>query len=128
MNPRPSRKRSPPLWFGANGPVALRRAARLGHGFFGAGSTPTAKFAGQVEIVREALAAAGRPASDFHIAKRVYIAIDEDASRARRRMNEEMEHLYGRRAADIEAAAGAGAPADCGAALRGVVSAGAELV
>ena len=39
---------------------------------------------------------------------------------ARRRMNEAMEHLYGRRSADIEAAAIAGTPADCvAAAARG---------
>ena len=63
MEPKPAQKPHPPLWIGANGPAALRRAARLGDGFFGAGSTPTATFAGQVTIVREALAAAGRPRS-----------------------------------------------------------------
>jgi probable F420-dependent oxidoreductase len=128
MEPKPFQKPHPPLWFGANGPVALRRAVRLGHGFFGAGSTPTARFAEQVELVGEALAAAGRAAADFAIAKRVYIAIDEDAGRARRRMNEAMEHLYGRRVPDIEAAAIAGTPADCVAAVREVVAAGAELI
>jgi probable F420-dependent oxidoreductase len=128
MEPRPFQKPHPPLWFGANGPVALRRAVRLGHGFFGAGATPTARFAEQVRLVRGELAAAGRPATDFAIAKRVYIAIDEDAGRARRRMNEAMEHLYGRRVADIEAAAVAGAPADCVAAVREVAAAGAELI
>jgi alkanesulfonate monooxygenase SsuD/methylene tetrahydromethanopterin reductase-like flavin-dependent oxidoreductase (luciferase family) len=128
MEPKPFQKPYPPLWFGANGPVALRRAVRLGHGFFGAGSTPTARFADQVRTVREELAAAGRPATDFAIAKRVYVAIDEDAGRARRRMNDEMEHLYGRRSADIEAAVVAGTPADCVAALREVTAAGAELI
>jgi probable F420-dependent oxidoreductase len=128
MEPKPFQKPHPPLWFGANGPAALRRAVRLGHGFFGAGSTPTARFAEQVQFVREALAAAGRPAADFAIAKRVYIAIDEDAGRARRRMNAAMERLYGRRVADIEAAAVAGTPADCAAALREVAAAGAELI
>jgi probable F420-dependent oxidoreductase len=128
MEPKPFQKPHPPLWFGANGPVALRRAVRLGHGFFGAGSTPTARFAEQVELVHEALAAAGRAAADFAIAKRVYIAIDEDAGRARRRMNEAMEHLYGRRVPDIEAAAIAGTPADCVAAVREVAAAGAELI
>src|SRR6266700_216280 len=116
MEPKPFQKPYPPLWFGANGPVALRRAVRLGHGFFGAGSTPTARFAEQVRAVREELASAGRPAADFAIAKRVYIAIDEDAGRARRRINDEMEHLYGRRSADIEAA------------VREVTAAGAELI
>jgi len=128
MEPKPFQKPFPPLWFGANGPAALRRAVRLGHGFFGAGSTPTARFADQVQIVRAALAEAGRPASDFAIAKRVYVAIDDDAGRARRRMNEAMERLYGRRSADIEAAAVAGTPADCVTALRAVTAAGAELI
>jgi probable F420-dependent oxidoreductase len=126
MEPKPFAKPYPPLWFGGNGPVALRRAVRLGHGFFGAGSTPTARFAEQVQIVREAVAAMGR--TDFAIAKRVYIAIDDDAARARRRMNEAMERLYGRRSADIEAAAVAGTPADCAAEVREVTAAGAELI
>jgi len=128
MEPRPFQKPHPPLWFGANSPTALRRAVRLGDGFFGAGATPTARFAEQVQLVREALAAAGRAATDFAIAKRVYIAIDEDAGRARRRMNDAMEHLYGRRVPDIEAAAIAGTPADCVAAAREVAAAGAELI
>jgi len=128
MEPKPFQKPHPPLWFGGNGPVALRRAVRQGYGFFGAGSTPTARFAEQVRFVREALAEAGRPATDFPIAKRVYVAIDEDAGRARRRMNDALERLYGRRSADIEAAAVAGPPADCVAAAREVIAAGAELI
>ena len=128
MEPRPFQKPHPPLWFGANSPAALRRAVRLGDGFFGAGATPTATFAEQVQLAREALAAAGRAATDFGIAKRVYIAIDEDAGRARQRMNDAMENLYGRRVPDIEAAAIAGTPADCVAAVREVVAAGAELI
>jgi len=128
MEPKPFQKPHPPLWFGANSPAALRRAVRLGDGFFGAGATPTARFAEQVQLVREALAAAGRAATDFAIAKRVYIAIDEDAGRARRRMNDAMENLYGRRVPAIEAAAIAGTPADCVAAVREVAAAGAELI
>jgi probable F420-dependent oxidoreductase len=128
MEPKPFQKPFPPIWFGANGPAALRRAVRLGNGFFGAGSTPTVKFADQVQIVREALASSGRPASDFPIAKRVYIAVDEDAGRARQRINAEMERLYGRRSEDIEAAAVAGTPADCVRELRKVAEAGAELI
>ncbi len=65
MEPKPFQKPFPPVWSGGNAPAALRRAVALGHGFFGAGSAPTAKFAGQVQIVREALREAGlpRPAS-----------------------------------------------------------------
>ena len=93
MEPKPFQKPFPPVWFGGAGPVALRRATVLGNGFFGAGSSPTAKFAEQVQIVRDALAEAGRPAADFPIATRVYIAIDTDAGRARKRINTEQERL-----------------------------------
>jgi probable F420-dependent oxidoreductase len=128
MEPKPFQKPFPPIWFGGNGPTALRRAVRLGSGFFGAGSTPTAKFADQVRLVREALAESGRAADDFAIAKRVYIAIDDNAGRARERINTELERLYGRRSADIEAAAIAGTPAGCVAELHEVARAGAGLI
>ena len=128
MEPKPAQKPYPPLWFGANTEPALRRAVLLGDGFFGAGSSPTAKFAEQVQIVRAALAADGRDATDFPIAKRVYIAVDDNATRARDRINAAMERLYGRRVPDIEAAAIAGSPADCAAELAKVAAAGAELI
>src|SRR5215469_12035624 len=60
MEPKPAQKPHPPVWFGANAEPALRRAVRLGDGFFGAGSAPTASFTSQVKIVRQALAEAGR--------------------------------------------------------------------
>jgi probable F420-dependent oxidoreductase len=128
MEPKPFQKPYPPLWFGANGRSALRRAVRLGDGFFGAGSTPTVKFAGQVQIVREALAETGRPTADFPIAKRVYVAVGEDAAGARERINAALERLYGHRSPDIEAAAVAGTPAGCARELREVAEAGAELI
>jgi probable F420-dependent oxidoreductase len=128
MEPKPAQKPYPPLWFGANTEPALRRAVLLGDGFFGAGSSPTAKFAEQVQIVRAALAADGRDNADFPIAKRVYIAVDDNSTRARERINAAMERLYGRRVPDIEAAAIAGSPADCAAELAKVAAAGAELI
>ncbi|HSZ99719.1 MAG TPA: LLM class flavin-dependent oxidoreductase [Streptosporangiaceae bacterium] len=128
MEPKPFQKPYPPLWFGANGEPALRRAVRLGDGFFGAGSSPTVKFAEQVQIVRAALAEQGRDTSDFPIAKRVYIAVDDNTTRARDRINAAMEQLYGRRVPDIEAAAIAGSPADCAAEVAKVAAAGAELI
>ena len=128
MEPKPFQKPFPPIWFGGAGRTALRRAVRLGNGFFGAGSSPTAKFAEQVQIVREALAESGRPTEDFPIAKRVYIAVDENAGLARTRINAELERLYGRRSEDIEAAAVAGTPEDCVRELRKVAEAGAQLI
>jgi alkanesulfonate monooxygenase SsuD/methylene tetrahydromethanopterin reductase-like flavin-dependent oxidoreductase (luciferase family) len=131
MEPKPAQKPYPPLWFGGSGASALRRAVRLGDGFFGAGSTSTAAFAGQVAVVREALAAAGRSersGAGFPIAKRIYIGIDSDASRARERMNAALEKLYGHRVRAIEEAAVAGTVSDCVAAVRAVADAGAELI
>ncbi len=128
MEPKPFQKPFPPIWFGGNSRAALRRAVRLGSGFFGAGSSSTERFAGQVRTVREALAEAGRPAAGFPVAKRVYITIDDDAGRARERVNAGLDRIYGRRSPDIEAAAIAGTSADCARELREVAEAGAELI
>ena len=128
MEPKPFQKPYPRLWFGGASEPALRRAVRLGDGFFGAGSSTTAKFAEQVEIVRAALAEAGKPAADFPIAKRVYLAIDDDAERARTRMNAALEGIYGHRVPAIEAAAITGTTADCVREVNQVAAAGAELI
>jgi probable F420-dependent oxidoreductase len=128
MEPKPFQKPYPPLWFGAASEPALRRAVRRGDGFFGAGSTPTARFAEQVTVVRAALAEAGHPAESFPIAKRVYVAIDDHAERARERINAALTELYGRRVEAIEAAAVAGTAADCVRELHQVAEAGAELI
>jgi probable F420-dependent oxidoreductase len=128
MEPKPYQKPHPPLWFGAAGRPALQRAVRMADGFFGAGSSTTAAFAEQVQIVREALAEAGRPAGSFPIAKRVYVAIGENAGGARARLNDALAGLYGRRVESIEAASVAGPPDECAAELRKVAEAGAELI
>jgi probable F420-dependent oxidoreductase len=128
MEPKPFQKPYPPLWFGAASEPALRRAVRMGDGFFGAGSSPTDRFAEQVRIVRRALAAAGRAADSFPIAKRVYVAIDDDAERARARTNAALEGIYGHRVPAIEAAAFAGTAADCVREVNQVAAAGAELI
>jgi probable F420-dependent oxidoreductase len=128
MEPKPFQKPYPPLWFGGASEPALRRAVRMGDGFFGAGSSPTARFAEQVPIVRAALAESGRPAQSFPIAKRVYIAVDDDAERARKRINAALEGIYGQRVPAIESAAITGTAADCVRELNQVAAAGAELI
>ncbi len=128
MEPKPFQKPFPPLWFGASSEPAVRRAVRLADGFFGAGSTPTVRFADLVQVARNALAEAGRPAGSFPIAKRVYTAIDEDPERARARMNGALAGIYGQRVPSIEAAAVAGTAADCVRELHQVAEAGAELI
>jgi probable F420-dependent oxidoreductase len=124
--PRPFQKPRPPVWFGARHPDALRRAVRLGDGFFGAGSSTIAQFAEQARIVRDLLAEAGRDPASFRIAKRVYVVVDDDAERASRRAAESLERIYGR--SGLEAWAVFGPPEACIRGLREVAGAGAELI
>jgi probable F420-dependent oxidoreductase len=128
MQPKPFQKPHPPIWMGGGADAALRRAVRLGTGFFGAGSAPTAAFAEQVRTVRQLLTDGGRDAATFPIAKRIYTLIDDDADRARTRMNDALASIYGSRIEAIEAAAVAGTPADLVRGVQEVVDAGAELV
>src|SRR4051812_29785825 len=55
LGPKPLQRPGPPIWFGAGAPPALRRAARLGDGWIGAGSSASADFPGQVRAVSDAL-------------------------------------------------------------------------
>lgn len=126
MEPKPVQRPYPPLWIGGNHPLALRRAVRLGDGFFGAGSQTTAQFAQQVRIVRGELSEQGRDPAGFAIAKRVYIHVDDDERRARDTIEAGLTHHYGR--SGLLPVAVAGPPAACAAGLVEVVGAGAELM
>jgi probable F420-dependent oxidoreductase len=129
MEPKPFQKPGPPVWFGGSHPAALRRAVRLGDGFFGAGSTTTAQFAQQVLIVREELARQGRDPAGFPIAKRVYIAVDDNAQRARERMTAALGRLYGFFGTrDLTPVSVTGPPDACVRGLRDVATVGAELI
>jgi probable F420-dependent oxidoreductase len=128
MEPKPFQKPHPPIWFGGSAPAALRRAVRYGDGFFGAGSTTTAAFAEQVPIVRGELEHQGRNPGDFRIAKRVYIALDDDADRARERMVAGLIRIYGDFGRRLEAVAVTGPPEACITGLREVARAGAEMI
>lgn len=128
MEPKPAQKPHPPVWIGANAPSALRRAVRLGDGFFGSGGAPLARFTDQVQVVRAALAESGRDPGGFPIAKRLYIGVDDNAGRARDLMSAAIERMYGRRVPEIEVAAVAGTPAECVEAVARTAAAGAELI
>jgi probable F420-dependent oxidoreductase len=130
MEPKPFQKPYPPIWFGGSHPAALRRAVRHGDGFFGAGSQTTAQFAGQVRVVRDALADAARDAAGFRIAKRVYIAVDDDAARARQSIGASLDRLYGffGLAGRMTPVAVSGPPDACAQGLREVAEAGADLI
>jgi probable F420-dependent oxidoreductase len=127
MEPKPFQKPHPPIWFGASAPAALRRAVRHGNGFIGAGSQTTAAFAAQVPIVKEALAEAGR--TDFRIAKRVYLAVDDDAARAKDRLSGALHRLYSFFGApDLMPVTVSGPPDVVVDGLAAVRDAGAEMI
>ncbi|HEU5227562.1 MAG TPA: LLM class flavin-dependent oxidoreductase [Ktedonobacteraceae bacterium] len=126
IEPKPFQKPYPPLWIGGSHPAAVRRALRYGSGFFGAGRSTTAQFAGQVQILRAALAEAAQKPSTFQIAKRVYIAIDDDTTRAQTRVDAALQRIYG--VSGLTGIAVYGPPSACIAGLRAVADAGAELI
>jgi probable F420-dependent oxidoreductase len=129
MEPKPVQRPGPPVWFGGSHPDALQRAVRLGDGFIGAGSATTEQFARQVDTVRSELAAQDRDPDDFPIAKRVYVAVDDDAARARQRLAAALDELYGLDGSrDMTPVTVTGRPADCVRGLRAVAAAGAGLI
>jgi probable F420-dependent oxidoreductase len=127
VEPKPVQRPHPPLWFGGNAPAAVQRAARLADGWIGAGSASTADFAAAHAVLQEALEEAGRDAATFPVAKRVYVAVDEDPERARARLGEWFRVFYGRpELADRVAVFG---PREaCVEGLAEVVRAGAQLI
>jgi probable F420-dependent oxidoreductase len=88
MEPKPVQQPHPPLWFGARDEIALRRAARHGQGWMGAGSSSSADFVQQLGLLRRLLDNEKRDPAQFTVSKRVYIAVDNDRSRAERRLQE----------------------------------------
>jgi probable F420-dependent oxidoreductase len=126
MEPKPVQKPHPPVWFGGSAPEGMRRAVRHGDGFMGAGSQTTAQFAEQVAVVREELRAQGRDPGTFRIGKRVYVHVEDDAARGRRRLEDALTRHYGRGGWSEHILAG---PAEtCTAGVRAVADAGAELI
>jgi probable F420-dependent oxidoreductase len=126
MEPKPVQRPYPPVWFGGSAPAAMRRAVRHGHGFMGAGSQTTAQFAEQVTVAREQLREQSREPDTFRIGKRVYVHVDDDAARARQRLEDALTRHYGRGGWSEHMVAGP--PETCAAGIRAVADAGAELI
>jgi alkanesulfonate monooxygenase SsuD/methylene tetrahydromethanopterin reductase-like flavin-dependent oxidoreductase (luciferase family) len=125
IQPKPVQRPHPPIWFGGSAPKALARAVRHGDAFLGAGSSTTAAFAEQAATVRRELERQGR--DGFRIGKRVYLVVDDDASRARERVVEGLRRVYGRMPG-IEDVPVSGTPDDVVRGLREVADAGAEMI
>jgi alkanesulfonate monooxygenase SsuD/methylene tetrahydromethanopterin reductase-like flavin-dependent oxidoreductase (luciferase family) len=127
VEPKPIQRPGPPVWFGAGREPALRRAARLGDGWIGAGSSSAAAFAEQAPIVLDALAEAGRDPARFPIAKRVYVAVEDDEDVGLRRMAAVLDTMYDWPGL-AERCAVCGPPERIAETVRDLVSAGAHEV
>lgn len=127
IQPKPVQRPHPPIWFGGSAPAALVRAVRLGDGFLGAGSTTTAAFAQQVGIVKRELEDQGGDPATFMIGKRVYLAVDDDADRARSRIADGLRRIYAEMPG-IQDVPVCGTTDDVVRGLRDVINAGAEMI
>ena len=123
--PKPLQRPGPPVWLGARTPPALRRAARIGDGFIGAGSSSAQDFAGQAALVARALEEAGRDPATFAVAKRVYIAVEDSEQVARQRLAAVLDAMYSRPGL-TERCAVCGPPERCAEALAELLEAGAQ--
>ena len=88
MEPKPVQKPHLPIIFGGHHENALGRAVKHADGWMGAGSSSSGSFVRESARIREMLADAKRDAAMFHFAKRVYLAVDSDETRAERRIRE----------------------------------------
>ena len=79
-----------------------------------------------MQVLRAAQAESKQNTSNFQIAKRVYIAIDDNTNRAHGRVESELKRIYG--ASGLSKIAVYGPPSACIAGLREVADAGAELI
>lgn len=129
IQPKPVQRPHPPLWFGGSAPKAVARGVRLGDAFMGAGSSTTANFGEAVKVVRRELDELGRDPTQFEIAKRVYLTVDDDATRARDRVLAGLHRIYGDLPGlDLPAVPVSGTPDDVVRGLREVVDAGAQMI
>ncbi len=95
QEPKPVQQPHPPLWFGSRVRAALERAVQYGDGWMGAGSSTVEDFGQQIVEIGGMLERADRDPATFTLSKRLYVAIDDDADRAERRLQEWFGHHYG---------------------------------
>jgi alkanesulfonate monooxygenase SsuD/methylene tetrahydromethanopterin reductase-like flavin-dependent oxidoreductase (luciferase family) len=127
IQPKPVQRPHPPLWVGGTAPKALARGVRIGDAFLGAGSSTTSTFVEAAKTVRRELDEHGKDPAQFTIGKRVYLMVDDDATRARERVIEGLHQIYDNMPG-IEDVPVAGTPDDIVRGVREVIDAGAEMV
>ena len=96
IGPTPHQAGGPPIWGGGSAPAALERAGKHFDGWFPTG--PDAKRWGEQWRQVQAIAqAAGRKPTDIEGAIYLTLAVDEDAAKAEKRINDFLLAYYGQR-------------------------------
>jgi probable F420-dependent oxidoreductase len=127
MEPKPMQKPHLPLWFGGHHENALKRAVKHGNGWMGAGSSTSHAFIRDSAMIRRMLDEAKRDPSTFGVAKRVYLAVDDDKTRAERRLREWFDRRY--KNADLGPKVSIwGGPEECIEKIQEIVRAGAQFI
>jgi probable F420-dependent oxidoreductase len=117
-------RRRPPIWFGGAHQAAIKRAALLADGWMGGGGTSNASFVHAVPQLRAELERAGRDPKTYAISKRVFLAVDERATKARAELKRWFSEVY--RSPDaLEDAGVYGTPEQVNEQLHDLVAAGA---
>jgi alkanesulfonate monooxygenase SsuD/methylene tetrahydromethanopterin reductase-like flavin-dependent oxidoreductase (luciferase family) len=127
MEPKPIQKPHLPIWFGGHHENALKRAVKYGNGWMGAGSSSSNGFIRESALIRRFLDEAKRAPATFGIAKRVYLAVDNDKARAERRLRE----WFGRRYQNAELGPRVsiwGSRDECTEKIQQIISAGAQQI
>ena len=91
---KPVQKPHPPIWFGGRSDAALRRSARLGDGWVGAGGYSSDTARETLDTLRRYLEAEGRDPAGFPLALRAYVAVDADKKRASQRFADWFGKVY----------------------------------
>jgi probable F420-dependent oxidoreductase len=127
MEPKPVQKPHLPLWFGGHHENALKRAVKYGNGWMGAGSSSSNAFVRESALIRRFLDETKRDPATFGIAKRIYLAVDNDKARAERRLRE----WFGRRYKNADLAPRVsiwGSRDECTGKIQEIVRAGAQHI
>ncbi|MYB27728.1 MAG: LLM class flavin-dependent oxidoreductase [Acidimicrobiaceae bacterium] len=129
VGPKPLQKPALPIWFGGEGTASLERAARLGDGWMGRGSSTAETFARAVAALRRDLERVGRRDEPFPLSKRVFahVVVDGRIDRATERFAAWSADVYGD-AGLVPRCGVVGDPDACVAGLTPIVEQGLDLV
>lgn len=125
VQPGPARPGGPPIWVAGRAEAPLRRAGRLGDGWFPYMVSPE-RYAEGLAVVRAAAAAAGRDAAAVEPAALLFARVGPDGARAREEARLHLSSRYGMefQPHHVERYCVAGTPEECVARIGQYAAAG----